>query len=285
MSENSGYVYFIQSGENGPIKIGFTKNIENRMRALKTSSPYPLVLIGYFKSNRKLEKQLHRQFKEHKTKKNGEWFLPNAELLNLIEKAEKPPGLKSTESEQGEIYFSKKPKSKIKKKKHRLFNHIHLSSILKESGISVKDLAVHSEVSEEKIQNYIESDLPAWDTTNFALAEVRSLGEILNVQFVTHIKPPSDHKFMEFNFQNIQARLNELNIDVMHLIYEVGRRNFPGTYLDIDFELQHIQKRMFQFSSKSQKGVKIKVYPVMKKLELNYLDISQIGQVLKVSYY
>lgn len=61
----------------GPVKIGVARNIESRIRALNTGSPYPLNLLGYIKCSGKLlafeiEKKMHKRFRVFRF--NGEWF-------------------------------------------------------------------------------------------------------------------------------------------------------------------------------------------------------------------
>jgi hypothetical protein len=40
------YIYFIQAGMNGPIKIGFSDNVPNRLAALQTSNYEKLHLLA-----------------------------------------------------------------------------------------------------------------------------------------------------------------------------------------------------------------------------------------------
>ena len=59
------YVYFIQSGKKGPIKIGKAKNIERRIENLQTANAYKLHLIALIKCDncleaRHLEGKIHR---------------------------------------------------------------------------------------------------------------------------------------------------------------------------------------------------------------------------------
>ena len=75
------FVYFVQQGENGAIKIGITKsNIANRIEALQTASSSLLRLVGYIRDAHplSLEKELHSKFKKHRLR--GEWFRPHIEI-------------------------------------------------------------------------------------------------------------------------------------------------------------------------------------------------------------
>lgn len=83
-----GFVYFFLNINDNSIKIGFTKNIEQRKKSLSTGSSGKLVLLGYIKSDDAigLEKQLHRQFVNFKIRQNGEWFLPKQSILDYLNK-------------------------------------------------------------------------------------------------------------------------------------------------------------------------------------------------------
>lgn len=78
--------YFVQSGVGGPIKIGVTTNIQNRLQSLATGSAEPLTLLGTLKGNH--ERRLHERFAA--CRKSGEWFEPAAELLAELSTADHP---------------------------------------------------------------------------------------------------------------------------------------------------------------------------------------------------
>ncbi len=76
------WTYFIQSGVDGPIKIGFTskEDPQERLRDLQTGNPEQLHLIAIIAGN--VERELHEQFKNDRI--SGEWFHPSPELLTFI---------------------------------------------------------------------------------------------------------------------------------------------------------------------------------------------------------
>lgn len=78
-----GQIYFIQQGDNGPIKIGYSTNPEKRLQTLNTASPYPLKLLHTIQGGKNLEKELHARFAD--TQLDGEWFEDSEELLAYIE--------------------------------------------------------------------------------------------------------------------------------------------------------------------------------------------------------
>jgi len=80
------FVYFIQSGKKGAIKIGKSNDPEDRLKTLQTGSPKTLYLIAsiHCKSEQEaytLEKKIHNKL--CKQRLNGEWFRPNIYLTNV----------------------------------------------------------------------------------------------------------------------------------------------------------------------------------------------------------
>jgi len=75
-------VYFVQSGDDGPIKIGFSTNIRMRIDNLSVGSPDPLHLLAAIRGGRAEERKMHRMFKDARL--HGEWFEPVPELLETI---------------------------------------------------------------------------------------------------------------------------------------------------------------------------------------------------------
>lgn len=67
-------LYFIQSSNNGMIKIGRSKDPERRLNQLQTGSPHKLKLICFFKDDGHKEKFLHETLKKFRIRKNNEWF-------------------------------------------------------------------------------------------------------------------------------------------------------------------------------------------------------------------
>jgi len=80
-----GIVYFIQMGNSGPIKIGYTsKNVISRLNSLQTGNPERLKSIGQIPGDELLEFQLHRKFNKSRIRQDGEWFRPDKELCAYI---------------------------------------------------------------------------------------------------------------------------------------------------------------------------------------------------------
>lgn len=86
MDAPTSWVYFLRSGDEGPIKIGFTGTTPNtRLAALQTGNPEPLRLIGAVPGTKTDESRLHTRFSAAWVQ--GEWFRPVPELLAFIEGA------------------------------------------------------------------------------------------------------------------------------------------------------------------------------------------------------
>lgn len=78
-----GDIYFLQQGDGGPIKIGYTTDLLARIDTLQTGSPYELKLILCFRGFTQTERELHAKFR--KDRMRGEWFSPSEELMAFIE--------------------------------------------------------------------------------------------------------------------------------------------------------------------------------------------------------
>lgn len=84
MTTHRGWLYFLQSGPGGPIKIGFTsRHVSARLAVLQVGNPHPLELLRSVPGNREDERKLHARFASARV--TGEWFQPSPELLAFIE--------------------------------------------------------------------------------------------------------------------------------------------------------------------------------------------------------
>jgi len=81
--ESCQYVYFIHAIENNQIKIGRSKNPEQRLKQLSTGSCVELKLIGKVPGGHNLERQLHLRFTHLRS--NQEWFQATEELIDYIQ--------------------------------------------------------------------------------------------------------------------------------------------------------------------------------------------------------
>ena len=81
------FVYFVQAGDSGPIKIGIAWNISARLYALQSAAHEELHLIGDIHCRDReaalaLESKLHQQFKNFHIR--GEWFRAASEVFAAV---------------------------------------------------------------------------------------------------------------------------------------------------------------------------------------------------------
>lgn len=78
----SGFVYFIRECRSGGlIKIGFSRDVTQRLESLRALRLLPLELIGYRPGTVALEQLLHAHFEEFRM--DGEWFRPARRVVRM----------------------------------------------------------------------------------------------------------------------------------------------------------------------------------------------------------
>jgi predicted GIY-YIG superfamily endonuclease len=82
-------IYFVRAGTTGPVKIGYTNNINRRIKNLQQGNPNKLVLLGLMTGTRDTERALHEKFAKYRLE--GEWFRPVPALLSLCDNDRKAP--------------------------------------------------------------------------------------------------------------------------------------------------------------------------------------------------
>jgi hypothetical protein len=78
------FIYFIQVGDDGPIKIGYSGNPYRRLGQLQTGHPELLRILLMFPGEKEDELWLHQILKNFRI--GGEWFVNHAALQELIAK-------------------------------------------------------------------------------------------------------------------------------------------------------------------------------------------------------
>lgn len=78
-------VYFIQAVSGGPIKIGTSSDVEQRLSTLQCASPVKLRIIGLISGGIHHEAALHRRLAVHRL--HGEWFADAPEVLAAVAEA------------------------------------------------------------------------------------------------------------------------------------------------------------------------------------------------------
>jgi hypothetical protein len=83
-------IYLIQSGEDGPVKIGITNaDPMRRVAQLQTGNPIPLRLRASISGDASVERHLHSRFGQFRL--NGEWFEPDPSIFVAFKAAEHWP--------------------------------------------------------------------------------------------------------------------------------------------------------------------------------------------------
>lgn len=80
--EHDGWVYFIQAGDHGPIKIGITSTVHHRFVNMQVASAVRLFFLGAFRGNGHVEDDLQYEFGPFRFR--GEWYWPHPTLLERI---------------------------------------------------------------------------------------------------------------------------------------------------------------------------------------------------------
>jgi len=81
MMSRKQFLYFMQNGEKGPIKIGITFDVQKRLTQAQTFNYQRITLLGYILGSQSLETELLKRFSPYKI--SGEWFAFNDELYNM----------------------------------------------------------------------------------------------------------------------------------------------------------------------------------------------------------
>jgi hypothetical protein len=75
-----GYVYFVRVGRQ--VKIGFTKSVKQRVKAIQTSCADPVEVLTVMPGTTETEKYLHSRFADYHT--GGEWFSLTGVLADFL---------------------------------------------------------------------------------------------------------------------------------------------------------------------------------------------------------
>lgn len=85
-------VYFIQSVDGGPIKIGTSSvgSILSRFTSIQVGNPSELKIRRMVAGDWRVERGLHSYFAEQRTRTRGEWFWPSDELEEIADPPRDP---------------------------------------------------------------------------------------------------------------------------------------------------------------------------------------------------
>ena len=79
-------IYFIQAGNDGPIKIGKAQSPKARLRELQTGNHEKLDLIKEIPGDKDREDSIHNDLRSHRYRAGSEWFSATPEVLAYIDK-------------------------------------------------------------------------------------------------------------------------------------------------------------------------------------------------------
>ena len=79
-------IYFIQAGNDGPIKIGKAQSPEARRRELQTGNHEKLNLIKEIPGDADRENSIHKDLGSYRYRDRSEWFRATPEVLAYIDK-------------------------------------------------------------------------------------------------------------------------------------------------------------------------------------------------------
>ena len=76
------FMYAIQAGDDGPVKLGITQDPAQRIKTLQTANPHELRGLAAWRILPEEEKAIHQQFAHARIR--GEWFQPVPDLLDFV---------------------------------------------------------------------------------------------------------------------------------------------------------------------------------------------------------
>ena len=81
-----GFVYLMQirfkNKKRGPLKIGHSFCVRNRLNEIQISNPYKVELLTYLKADKETERTIQNRFSKYGIR--GEWFKPVSEILEYF---------------------------------------------------------------------------------------------------------------------------------------------------------------------------------------------------------
>lgn len=285
--EKIGYVYFLQMGEDGPIKIGFSQDVCERVASLQTNQPFPLRLIGVEIGSFATEKALHRRFLVYQTRPNSEWFFPKPELLEYIGKLN-PDNLKPFLTEDlVRAPKTRKPKPQPKAKEKPIISDTFYAKGIREhmarAGLTDEELISAANIRTSDYYKVMNAK-PGFMQVPFTMEETRRIGAALGVRFVTCKDLRPDHPPMpehEFSCRKLIELLKAHGETIFDLLREVDPRLF------LVYDAKEVElRRMFVRPPKEDVEPDGGVYaPYITVRKLTFDDVQYLGFQLNVAFY
>jgi hypothetical protein len=86
-----GYIYFIQMGIIGPVKVGYARDYAKRVQGLQISNPYKLNLLYATPGSLEDEQMMHQELRKYHEEIHikGEWYHPGKVIFETIKNFKK----------------------------------------------------------------------------------------------------------------------------------------------------------------------------------------------------
>lgn len=81
-TERDGFVYFVERGVGGPIKIGWSQDVDRRVTELQTANAELLRVIGKIPGRMRNEALMHERFSH--LRMEAEWFRNSSEIHEFL---------------------------------------------------------------------------------------------------------------------------------------------------------------------------------------------------------
>ena len=81
------FVYFVEA-DNGSVKIGFTKDLDARISAIRTNSPVYIKRVSFIEGDVAMEREIQDRFRSQRIK--GECFSASKDILSFIDSKTTP---------------------------------------------------------------------------------------------------------------------------------------------------------------------------------------------------
>ena len=103
-------VYFIKGkNDNSKVKIGYSKNVKNRLKQIQYMSPVELEILNTMDGNAQVEMNIHQMF--NSVRLYGEWFRLTPELAEFI----KSPFNPTNQGRNGNFHIIRSPVHKLER--------------------------------------------------------------------------------------------------------------------------------------------------------------------------
>lgn len=81
-------IYFARAGSDGPVKIGWSKNVTSRIAFIQPTMPIAINILRVIDAEPWVERWFHQRFSHLRLM--GEWFTFDAAMLMLVQPTERP---------------------------------------------------------------------------------------------------------------------------------------------------------------------------------------------------